>query len=87
MEDPSRRPDRISSQAAGERALELLLERDAARFREYDVVNVAWAREREIAEESRWVVLLDRGRTGFDDAIVVELDRTGKPIRIRSVYR
>lgn len=87
MEDPSRRRDRISNRAAGERALRLLQDRDAERFGEYEVVNVAWAREREISEQARWVVLLDRGRTGLDEAIVVEMDRAGKPIRIREVYR
>jgi hypothetical protein len=88
MEDPSRRRDRVSSETAGEIALRLLENRDPARYGEYEVVNVAWAREREVAPDARWIVLLDRqARSGLDDAVVVELEPRGKPVRIRRVFR
>jgi hypothetical protein len=88
MEDPSRRRDRILSDEAGRIALALMVERDAARYRAYEVVNVAWSREREVAPDERWIVLLDTAvRSGLDDAVVVELDPMGKPIRVRRVFR
>ncbi len=88
MEDPSRRRDRVSSETAGEIALAILERQDPARFAGYEVVNVAWAREREVSPDARWIVLLDHHpRTALDEAIVVELEPRGKPVRIRKVFR
>jgi hypothetical protein len=88
MEDPSRRRDRIRSEVAGEIALRLVQQRDPARFAGYEVVNVAWAREKEVAPDARWIVLLDEAvRSGLEEAVVVELEPQGKPIRIREVFR
>ena len=88
MEDPSRRRDRVLSDVAGEIALRLLQDRDPERFARYEVVNVAWAREKEVAPDARWIVLVDdAARSGLDDALVVELEPRGKPIRIRKVFR
>jgi hypothetical protein len=88
MEDPSRRRDRVSSETAGEIALRVLEREDAARYAGYEIVNVAWAREREVAPDARWIVLLDRPeRSGLDEAIVVEVEPRGGPIRMRKVFR
>ncbi|HVR42465.1 MAG TPA: hypothetical protein VMS56_03380 [Thermoanaerobaculia bacterium] len=88
VEDPSRRDDRILSREAGRIALRILRGRDADRFADYDVVNVAWARPREVAADPRWIVLLDRNpRTGLEEALVIELEPRGELIRIREVFR
>jgi hypothetical protein len=88
MEDPSRKRDRVRSEVAGEIALRLVQGRDPARYARHEVVNVAWAREREVARDARWIVLLDEApRSGLDEAVVVELDPQGEPIRVRRVFR
>ena len=71
--DPSRSRDRILSNDAGARAAMIAAQRDA-RYRNYDVVHVAYAGRGEGGREARWVVLLDRvPHTALHDAVVVEL--------------
>lgn len=81
-EDPSRRRDRILSNQAGVRALQVLQEKAPDRFNKYEVVHVAWA-------DSRWIVLCDAvPRTALREAVVVELDgRSGKLLTIRRPVR
>jgi len=70
--DPSRSRDRILSNDAGVRAAIIAAQRDP-RYRNYDVVHVAYAGRGE-GGEARWVVLLDRvPHTAMKNAIVVEL--------------
>ena len=80
-EDPSRRRDRILSNEAGVRALQILQSR-APQYRNYEVVHVAWA-------DARWIVLCDAvPHTALRDAIVVELDgRSGELVTIRRPVR
>lgn len=84
LDDPSRRPGRILSTDAERRAVEILRARDA-RFQDFEVIHVAWARAGEGAAEERWVVLADRvPRTALREAVVVELRATdGSLLRIR----
>lgn len=84
-EDPSRRPGRILSDEAAVRAVALLRARDAARYRTYEAVHVAYAGAGEGGTVARWVVLCDRvPHSGLDDAVVVELDaRDGRLLRVR----
>ena len=73
LEDPSRPKGRILSIDAGVRAMTLMRARDA-RYREYEVVHVAFARRDEGGSEERWVVLLDRvPHTSLRETVVVEL--------------
>ena len=74
LEDPSRPKGRVLSLDAGRRAMAVLRARDAARFRDYEVVHVARARAGEGGAEERWIVLCDRvPHTGLGEAVVVEL--------------
>lgn len=84
-EDPSRRPDRILSNDAGRRALSLLRESDRLRYRDYEVVHVAYAGAGEGGAEARWVVLCDRvPHTFLREAVVVEMRaKDGELIRLR----
>ena len=84
-EDPSRRRDRILSTDAGAKALSILRNRDPVRFRDHEVVHVAFARAGEGAPERRWIVLADRvPHTALQEAIVVELRaEDGALLRIR----
>jgi hypothetical protein len=77
-EDPSRRRGRILSNDAAARAVAALRQTDAARYRDYEAVHVAW-------ERNRWVVLCDRvPHTALADAVVLELDgRDGRMLGIR----
>ncbi len=76
-EDPSRRPGRILSDDAGARAVAILRRNDPARFRNYEVVHVAYAGRGEGGDANRWVVLCDRiPHTALRDAVVVEIDAT-----------
>ena len=86
LEDPSRPKGRVLSVDAGRRAMRVLIERDPARYRDYEVVHVARARAGEGGAEDRWVVLCDRvPHSGLREAVVVELDReTGALLRIRT---
>lgn len=71
-EDPSRRRDRILNDDAAKRAL-TVVSKDP-RFRGYEVVHVAYAKQGEGGAEARWVVLLDREpHGGLESAVVVEL--------------
>jgi len=85
VEDPSRRRDRILSNDAGRRALSLLRQSDRSRFREFEVVHVAYAGAGEGGEGGRWVVLCDRvPHSGLRKAVVVEVDaRGGRLVRVR----
>ena len=84
-EDPSRRHDRISSDEAAVRAVDLLRRADRARYRGYEAVHVAYAGRGEGGTRARWVVLCDRlPHSALRDAVVVELDaRDGSLILIR----
>jgi hypothetical protein len=74
-EDPSRRPGRMLSDDAGVQALAHLRRNDPARFRDYEVVHVAYAGRGEGGSANRWVVLCDRvPHTALREAVVVELD-------------
>ncbi|HYM62334.1 MAG TPA: hypothetical protein VEZ11_15735 [Thermoanaerobaculia bacterium] len=88
-EDPSRRRDRILSDEAGTRALAILQKNDRARYRDYEVIHVAYAGKGEGAAEARWTVLCDRDpRSGLREAVVVELDaKDGRVLRIRAPRR
>ena len=88
-EDPSRRRDRILSNDAGRRALILLRQSDRIRYREFEVVHVAYAGAGEGGREGRWVVLCDRVRhTALREAVVVELKASdGDLLRIRQPER
>jgi hypothetical protein len=81
-EDPSRRRGRILSNDAGARAVAVLRQTDAARYRDYEPVHVAW-------ERNRWIVLCDRvPHTGLDEGVVVELEgRDGILLQIRKPVR
>jgi alkylhydroperoxidase family enzyme len=83
-EDPSRPKGRILSIDAGTRALALLHTRDA-RYRDYEVVHVAFAHKGEGGTRDRWVVLLDRvPHTDLAEAVVVELgSEDGRVLAIR----
>ena len=73
--DPSRRRDRMLSNDAGRRALSVLRQSDPARFRDYEVVHVAYARRGEGGDLARWVVLCDRvPHTALRQAVVVEIE-------------
>ena len=82
LDDPSRPKGRILSIEAGQRA-----ERIANQYglRDYEVVHVARAREKEGAAEERWIVLLDRvPHTRLREAVVIELRvEDGTLLRIR----
>ncbi|MBV9495800.1 MAG: hypothetical protein JOZ54_16250 [Acidobacteria bacterium] len=82
-DDPSRRSDRIQSNEAGRRAIAILTQQDAARYRNYEPVHVAYANANEGAPERRWVVLCDAvPHTGR--GVVVELGAAdGRLLRIR----
>lgn len=74
-EDPSRKHDRILNTEAAARAIAILQQRDAVRYRDYEAVHVAWAAKGEAGEANRWVVLCDHAKhTGLSDAVVVEVD-------------
>ena len=75
-DDPSRPNGRLLSTEAGERALVDLRQRDLQRYRDYDVVHVAYAGKNEGGGRvARWVVLCDRKqRTALREAVVVEVD-------------
>jgi hypothetical protein len=81
-EDPSRRRDRILSNEAGVRALQILQSKEPERFRHYEVVHVAWS-------DARWIVLCDaRPHTALRQAVVVELDgKSGAALTIRDPVR
>ena len=83
--DPSRRDDRILSNDAGRIALSLMRHRDPARFRDYEIVHVAYSPAGEAGDRARWIVLCDRvPHTALRQAIVVELDaRDGHLLAIR----
>jgi len=83
-EDPSRPKGRILSIDAGARAVEIVRAREA-RFRDYEVVHVGFARRGEGGAQDRWIVLLDRvPHTRLDQAVVVELaSEDGKLLAIR----
>ena len=85
LEDPSRPKGRILSIDAGTRALTLLRARDA-RYRDYEVVHVAFARRGEGGPNDRWVVLLDRvPHTKLRAAVVVELGaEDGRLLAVRA---
>src|SRR4051794_4809010 len=84
-EDPSRRGDRILSNDAGRRALTLLYQTDRIRYRDFEVVHVAYAGAGEGGREGRWVVLCDGvPHTALREAVVVELDaKDGRLLRTR----
>lgn len=86
--DASVRPDRLTAEAAGERALAALASRDAARWAEHRVVHAAYAKKGEIGPQGRWVVLCDTARGNLGRAVVIELDaRSGHTLRIRPVVQ
>jgi len=84
-EDPSRRGGRILSDDAALRAVAILRRRDAARFRHYEAVHVAYAANGEGGPVARWVVLCDRvPHTALAAAMVVELEaKNGKLLGMR----
>jgi len=74
-DDPSRRGGRILNVEAGSRAVAYLRARDAARYRDYEPVHIAWAPAGEGGSANRWVVLCDKhAHTGLQEAMVVEVD-------------
>jgi hypothetical protein len=87
-DDPSRRAGRIQSEDAAVRAIMVLKNADALRFRNYEAVHVAWATRGEGGGSAdRWVVLCDRvPHTELRDAVVVELDgKDGRLLKMRRV--
>lgn len=86
-EDPSRRSGRILSDDAAVLAVNVLRRTDAARFRSYEAVHVAYAGKGEGGPLARWVVLCDRlPHTALEQAVVVELEaKTGRVIGVRKV--
>ncbi|MHB0969537.1 MAG: hypothetical protein ACYC7A_12270 [Thermoanaerobaculia bacterium] len=86
--DASVRPDRLTAEAAGARALAALAADDATRWAQHEVVNAAYAKRGEIGPEGRWVILCDASRRDLDRAVVVEIDaRSGRALRIRPVVK
>jgi len=85
-EDPSRRHDRILSDDAAMRAVEILRQKGYAG---YEAVHVAYAGRGEAGGAARWVVLCDRiPHSALRDAVVVELDaRNGSLLTIRKPVR
>jgi hypothetical protein len=85
--DPSRAGTELDSDAAARRAVAILNSVDSARFHDYGVATVAYAKTGELKGESRWIVLCDRvERTGLADAVVVELSANGRRLlRLRHV--
>lgn len=86
VEDPSRRRGRILSNEAGVRALAALHTIDPARYRDYEVVHVAWAVRGEGGNENRWVVLCDKvPHTSLREAVAVEVrGEDGRLLRLRA---
>ena len=73
--DPSRQRDRILSDDAAARAVQILRSTDRVRFARYQAVHTAWASRGEGGGANRWVVLCDRvPHTALREAVVVELD-------------
>lgn len=86
--DASVRPDRLTAEAAGERALAALAADEPARWAQHEVVNAAYAKRGEVGPEGRWIILCDASRRDLDRAVVVEIDaRTGRALRIRPVVK
>jgi len=88
-EDPSRRQDRILSNDAGMRALALLRQSDRIRYRDFEVVHVAYAGAGEGGREGRWVVLCDAvPHTALRAGVVVELRAgDGRLLQVRPPER
>ena len=84
-DDPSRPRGKVSEDAASATALRYLGDRDAARFRGFEVVNAALYKRKE-SRDSLWVVLCGGpNRPSLRDAIVVEVDaETGTVIGVRA---
>ena len=83
-DDPSRREGRIQNIHAGWYALSSLRKADKERFRDYEVVHVAFA-----SRPDRWIVLTDHAEhTGLREAVVVEVDASsGRVLRMRRPTR
>lgn len=84
---PTRHSDRIDDDRATVLALAQLRALDRARFADYEVVHVTYARRGEAANDSRWLILCDaKGRTSLREAVVVELSaRDGSTLEIRKM--
>ena len=87
--DPARPPGLIGPAKAEELALQILRDDQGSEYASYQVINAAFAGEREIGPPARWIVLLDSpSSSALRQAVVVELDAaSGELIRIREPWQ